>query len=89
MARDMIARASLGQITDFRGIHAEDYMADSEVPSASRQKQGGGALADIGSHIVGMARFLLGPITEVYAQLDTLVKSRRSSGLDGTAADRG
>lgn len=77
LARDMIAAGELGDITDFRGIHAEDYMADSEVPYGFRfAKQGGGALADIGSHIVGMARFLLGPITEVYAQLETLVESR-------------
>ena len=77
MARDMIAAGELGDITDFRGIHAEDYMADSEVPYSFRvAKTGGGALADIGSHIVGMARFLLGPITQVYAQLDTLVGSR-------------
>jgi predicted dehydrogenase len=77
LARDMIAAGELGEITDFRGIHAEDYMADPEVPFGFRlAKQGGGALADIGSHIVGMARFLLGPISEVYAQLDTLVASR-------------
>jgi predicted dehydrogenase len=77
MARDMVAAGELGEITDFRGIHAEDYMADPEAPFSFRlAKQGGGALADIGSHIVGMARFLLGPIAEVHAQLDTLVKSR-------------
>jgi len=77
LARDMIAAGELGDITDFRGIHAEDYMADPEVPHSFRvAKEGGGALADIGSHIVGMARFLLGPITQVYAQLDTLVGSR-------------
>lgn len=77
LAREMIVAGELGEITDFRGIHAEDYMADSEVPYSFRvAKEGGGALADIGSHIVGMARFLLGPITEVYGQLETLVPSR-------------
>ncbi len=77
LARDMVAAGELGDITDFRGIHAEDYMADPEVPFSFRlARQGGGALADIGSHIIGMARFLLGPITEVYAQLETVVGSR-------------
>ena len=37
---------------------------------------GAGAIADIGSHIIGMARFLLGPISHVDADLETVVKSR-------------
>lgn len=77
LARDMIAAGELGEITSFRGIHAEDYMADPEGPHTWRlQPRGGGALADIGSHIIGLARFLLGPITELRADLETVVKSR-------------
>jgi predicted dehydrogenase len=37
---------------------------------------GGGTVADLGSHIIGMARFLLGPIAEVFADLETVVPSR-------------
>lgn len=78
LARDMIAAGELGDITGFRGIHAEDYMADSEVPYSWRvdSSGGAGAIADIGSHIIGMARFLLGPIAELTADLETVVKSR-------------
>lgn len=78
LARDMVAAGELGDITGFRGIHAEDYMADPETPYSWRcdPSGGGGAIADIGSHIVGMARFLLGPIAEVHADLETVVKSR-------------
>lgn len=78
LAREMIAAGELGEITGFRGIHAEDYMADSEVPYNWRvdPSGGGGAVADLGSHIVGMARFLLGPISAVSADLDTVVKTR-------------
>ena len=78
LARDMIAAGELGEITGFRGIHAEDYMADPEVPYNWRvdPSGGGGAIADLGSHIVGMARFLLGPIASVTADLETIVKSR-------------
>ena len=78
LARDMIAGGELGEIIGFRGIHAEDYMADPELAYNWRvdPSGGAGAIADIGSHIIGMARFLLGPITEVIADLETVVTSR-------------
>ena len=78
LARSMVAAGELGEITGFRGIHAEDYMADPEIPYNWRvdASGGAGAIADIGSHIIGMARFLLGPISHVDADLETVVKSR-------------
>jgi scyllo-inositol 2-dehydrogenase (NADP+) len=39
--------------------------------------QGGGLVADLGSHLVDQALFLLGPVTEVYATLD-----RRRPGVE-------
>src|SRR5260370_42021000 len=53
-------------------------MADPEAPYNWRldASGGAGAIADIGSHIIGMARFLLGPISHVDADLETVVKSR-------------
>jgi predicted dehydrogenase len=78
LARDMIASGELGEITGFRGIHAEDYMSNPDEPYSWRVDPagGGGAIADIGSHIIGIARFLLGPVEEVIADLETVVKSR-------------
>jgi predicted dehydrogenase len=78
MARDMVAAGELGEITGFRGIHAEDYMHDPESPYSWRIDPigGPGVIADLGSHIIGMARFLLGPIAEVSADVRTVVKSR-------------
>lgn len=78
LARDMVAAGELGEITGFRGIHAEDYMHDSESPWTWRIDPSGGpgVIADLGSHIIGMARFLLGPIAEVNADVRTVVKSR-------------
>jgi predicted dehydrogenase len=78
LARDMVAAGELGDITGFRGIHAEDYMADPQSPWTWRLDPagGGGVIADLGSHIIGIARFLLGPITEVFADLETVVPTR-------------
>ncbi len=78
LVRDMVAAGELGEITGFRGIHAEDYMHDPEGPYSWRIDPvgGPGVIADLGSHIIGMARFLLGPIAEVSADVRTVVKSR-------------
>jgi predicted dehydrogenase len=74
LAREMVEAGELGDILFFRGIHAEDYMADPQAPWTWRLDPagGGGAVADLGSHIVCMARFLLGPITAVLADLETV-----------------
>lgn len=78
VARDMIAAGELGEITGFRGIHAEDYMHDPAGPWTWRIDPSGGpgVIADLGSHIIGMARFLLGPIASVNADVETVIKQR-------------
>lgn len=77
LAREIIASGEIGEVTGFRGRHAENYMADPDVAHSFRtDPAGGGALADIGSHIVSMARFLLGPIAEVQADCRTIHPTR-------------
>ena len=78
VAREMILAGELGEITGFRGIHAEDYMHDPQSPWTWRIDPlgGPGVIADLGSHIIGMARFLLGPITDVVADVETVIQSR-------------
>jgi predicted dehydrogenase len=85
VARDMIAAGELGEITGFRGIHAEDYMHDPSNPWSWRidPSSGPGVIADLGSHIIGMARFLLGPIASVNADVETVIKQRpKTRGAD-------
>lgn len=78
LARQIVDAGELGEIISFRGIHAEDYMVDPDSPWTWRLDPagGGGVIADLGSHIIGMARFLLGAVSEVSADLETVVKSR-------------
>jgi predicted dehydrogenase len=86
LAREIIAAGELGRIVDFRGIHAEDYMADPATPFSWRLdgRPGAGALADLGSHIVAMARFVVGPIATVLGSLETSVAQRPTSAADPT-----
>lgn len=78
LARDIVASGEIGEIRTFRGIHAEDFMADEAVPWTWRldPSGGGGALADLGSHIIAAARYLLGPIDAVLGDTATLVPQR-------------
>ncbi|MGZ2487243.1 putative dehydrogenase [Rhizobium pisi] len=86
LARGMIATGELGEIRGYRGLHAEDYMADACGPFTFRHDPaGGGALADIGSHALATAEFLLGPISEVMGDCMTMI-SERPDGRGGTRA---
>jgi len=101
LAKTMIDAGELGEIRGYRGLHCEDYMADAEGPITFRHDpRGGGALADIGSHALATAEFLLGPITEVLGDCVTMIAERpdgrskltisaeRSSVLQAASADR-
>lgn len=79
VAREIVASGEIGRITAFRGIHAEDFMASPDAPFNWRceQDQAGGALADIGSHIIAMARHVVGEVDQVCGQLDTAHTERR------------
>lgn len=84
LARAMIAAGELGEIRGYRGLHAEDYMADASGAFTFRHDPaGGGALADIGSHALATAEFLLGPITEVMGDCVTTI-GERPDGKGGT-----
>ncbi len=82
LAREMIASGELGEIRSYRGVHAEDYMADAEGAFTFRHDPaGGGALADIGSHALATAEYLLGPIVRVLGDCVTVIDER--PGRDG------
>jgi predicted dehydrogenase len=83
LARDIVRSGEIGDITGYRGIHAEGFMADPSTPFSWRceQQEAGGALADIGSHALAMARALLGEVESVFGQLDTVHSVRPT--LDG------
>lgn len=77
LAREVIDAGEIGEVVNFRGRHAENYMAHPDLPHSFRTARGGGgAVADIGSHIISMARYLLGPMTSVCASCTTVHAQR-------------
>ncbi|MEM9222695.1 MAG: Gfo/Idh/MocA family oxidoreductase [Pseudomonadota bacterium] len=83
LARHMIRSGELGDIVNYRGVHAEGYMLDPATGWNFRfEPLGGGVLADLGSHALATAEFLLGPIDEVFGDCRTVYPTRLSR--DGT-----
>jgi predicted dehydrogenase len=80
LARQMIERGELGDhIFHFRARYAQDWIVDPNFPLVWRLQSkvaGSGALADIFSHIVDLARYLAGEFEKVCALTETFVKQR-------------
>ena len=84
LAREMIQSGELGEIRSYRGYHAEDYMTDASAPFTFRHDPaGGGAFADLGSHTLATAEYLLGPITRVMGDTRNVI-GQRPDGKGGT-----
>ncbi len=79
LAKEIIEQGEIGDIVHFRGIHNEDYLSDPLTPFSWRLKRefsGSGALGDLGSHIINMAQFLVGDITSVNGDVQTVTATR-------------
>jgi predicted dehydrogenase len=79
LAKKYIAEGALGKLHTFRGTYLQDWSASPDSPLSWRfQKKvcGSGALGDIGTHVVDIARFLIGDFTEVAARLKTYIPER-------------
>ncbi|MFP3926477.1 Gfo/Idh/MocA family protein [Pseudomonas sp. W5-36] len=78
LAKQMIERGELGRIVSFQGEFSEDFMGDGLSPWSWRceEAHAGGALADLGSHLLAMARYLLGDVDAVCADSQTVYPQR-------------
>jgi predicted dehydrogenase len=80
LAKRMIERGDLGErIFHLRARYAQDWIVDPNFPLVWRLQSnvaGSGALGDIFSHIVDLARYLAGEFKEVCAIMETFVKQR-------------
>ena len=82
LMRRMIANGDLGDIRMWRGTWLSDEFVDSAIPFDWRFEaaMGGTTIADLGSHLIDMAMWMLGSITEVVGQSSTFVTARPSDG---------
>ncbi|CAI3952269.1 Predicted dehydrogenase (MviM) (PDB:3UUW) [Commensalibacter communis] len=86
LAKQLIDRGDIGQITRFRGWFDQGFFNDSDMPwswRCSRKLAGTGSLGDLGAHVISVAQFLMGPIESVLGQEQTFFKTRPAPG-DGS-----
>jgi len=79
LAREMLEAGELGEIHHFRGAYLQDWIADPQAPVSWRlvgDEAGSGALGDIGTHVIDLARYLVGEIATVSAITKTFVTDR-------------
>ena len=79
-ARDLLASGELGAIRHFRGTYRQSWGDDPGAAEAWRfdpQAAGGGALGDLASHVVDLARFLVGDLASVSAEAATFAPGRQ------------
>jgi len=86
-AKKYIEEGAIGEILNFRGTYLQDWSADPNSPLSWRFQKGiagSGAVGDIGSHVVDLARYLVGEISEVTSVVSTFIPDRplQSSGFD-------
>jgi predicted dehydrogenase len=91
LAKKYIDEGAIGNILNFRGTYLQDWSADPNGPLSWRFQKavaGSGAVGDIGSHVVDLARYLVGEIAEVNSILSTYITERplQSSGFDSLGA---
>ena len=91
-ARQLVEEGFLGAVFSFRGRYYRSSYIDPQKPLTWRQRKaiaGGGALFDIGSHILDLLYSLLGEFVAVQATLETLIKERPvAAGASATSAGR-
>jgi len=76
-ARALIADGTIGEITWFRGEHTEDFLADPNTPSSWRTEgDSNGTMGDLAPHMINASLALIGPISSVMAQIETVHPTR-------------
>lgn len=89
LARDIILEGKIGDPILFEGRFYQDYATDPALPYAwrhNRKVAGSGALGDIGSHIIDIACYLMGPIARVTARSKRLM-AKRPDAVSGRPID--
>jgi predicted dehydrogenase len=86
LAKRLLDEGRLGKIRHWRAVYLQDWLLDPNAPMSWRLRKetgGAGPLADLGSHLVDLAHFLVGPVTEVIGTAETFIKERPLEGTDG------
>ncbi len=84
--KQMVSGGDIGEVRSFRAMYLHSGYVDPSRPISWRldaKSSGGGALFDLGSHILDLVRWLLGDVEEVMGRTETFVRERPMPGGKG------
>jgi predicted dehydrogenase len=78
LMKRMVDEGAVGKVRLWRGVWLSDEFVDPAIPFDWRfdRAVGGSTIADLGSHLIDMALWMVGDVAEVSAQSETFVKER-------------
>jgi len=79
LARQLIDEGRLGRLFHWRSAYLQSWIVDPEFPLTwhlRKETAGSGPHADLNSHLVDLARFLVGDIAHVTAMTAQFIKQR-------------
>lgn len=82
LIRNLIDAGKLGRIYHFRAAYLQEWIASEDFPMVWRLESkhaGSGALGDLGSHVVDLARYLVGEPKSLMARTETFIKQRKNA----------
>lgn len=92
LAKKLIDEGRLGEIHHFRAWFLQDWIVDPSFPLVWRLQQeiaGSGAHGDLNAHLIDLAHYLIGDISEVVGMSETFIKERplpdETGGLSATS----
>jgi predicted dehydrogenase len=79
LARELIDDGALGEIRHFRGRYLQDWGDDPTLDTwrFDPDRAGSGALGDLGTHVIDLARYLVGEVSSVAGIVKTFVSGRK------------
>jgi predicted dehydrogenase len=91
LAKQLIDAGRIGSVMRFQAHFLQDYALDASLPLVwrlQRERSGGGSVGDVGSHLIDLARYLVGDVERVFARCKTFVPKRPPVAASGEAAFR-
>lgn len=79
LAKRFIDEGKVGKIYHFRALYLQDWIVDPDFPLVWRLKKelaGSGAHGDLNSHLIDLARYLVGEFDQVIGIKETFIKKR-------------
>jgi predicted dehydrogenase len=77
LARDIISSGAIGELQHFRGAYLQEWgTTEGDIWRFQKDIAGSGSLGDLGAHVIDLARYLVGEMSEVSALTQTFIPGR-------------